>query len=60
MFMLPPHHTSCPSQTTNVPPFPLSTRGVKQGFAIRKLRTGFGKLQIEITKENCEATVFDD
>ena len=60
MFMLPSHHTSCPSSATNAPPSPLSARCAKYGFAIWKLLTVFGKLQIEITKENCETTLFDD
>ena len=51
-------NTRCPSSTTNAPPSPVCALGTKQDFTIRELRTVFGKLQIEITKENCETTFF--
>ena len=59
MFILLPYHTRYPSSTTNAQPLPLSAQGPKQGFAIRELQTGFEKMQIEITKENCDTTFFN-
>ena len=59
--MLPPFTLAArPQLQTCHPPPCCDARGAKKGFAIRKLSTVFGKLQIEITKENCETIFFDD